>query len=286
MRDLAGHSGAVVALEPSTGRVRGDGLDARPTTPTRSPPQFARLNRPARGAPLLNRATQGLYAPGSTFKVITATAALESGKYTPADHHRRPRQLHHRADGAAVQRRRRDGRRGHAQRRADLLVQHRVRPGRPAGRLRPALLDHAATTASSATRRSTTRPTRWRPSGLYSNGHLLRRSAPVDVARVAIGQERLGVTPLQMAEVVGHHRQPAACACARRWSTGRCRRTATPSTRTRPEQIQRVMSPQTAFGADRHDAAGGGGGYRAPRRMLETCRSQARPAPPRRECPD
>ena len=29
------------------------------------------------------------------------------------------------------------------------------------------------------------------PSGLYRNGHLLRPGAPVDVARVAIGQERL-----------------------------------------------------------------------------------------------
>ena len=34
-------------------------------------------------APLVNRATQFGYAPGSTFKVVTATAAIDSGQFTP-----------------------------------------------------------------------------------------------------------------------------------------------------------------------------------------------------------
>src|SRR2546421_12930616 len=33
--------------------------------------------------PLFDRATQGLYAPGSTFKVVTASAALDTGRFTP-----------------------------------------------------------------------------------------------------------------------------------------------------------------------------------------------------------
>ena len=82
MAGLGQMRGAVVAIQPSTGRVL-----AMASTPTFNPnhvvTNFAKLNRAGSGAPLLNRATQGLYTPGSTFKTVTATAALKSRKYTP-----------------------------------------------------------------------------------------------------------------------------------------------------------------------------------------------------------
>jgi peptidoglycan glycosyltransferase len=81
--------GAVVALEPSTGKVL-----AMVSSPTYDPnllashkfsdvqQAWARLNG-SQKRPMLNRGIQEVYPPGSTFKLITAAAALSTGQYTP-----------------------------------------------------------------------------------------------------------------------------------------------------------------------------------------------------------
>ncbi len=86
---LAGRKGAVVAIDPSTGAIL-----AMVSTPSYDPNElsshdtaavrksYAKLNTDP-DKPMLNRALRQTYAPGSTFKIVTSAAALESGKYKP-----------------------------------------------------------------------------------------------------------------------------------------------------------------------------------------------------------
>jgi penicillin-binding protein 2 len=88
IRGLGNGRGGFVALDPRNGEVLGLG-----STPTFNPNDFAKpvisqsrynqLTSEASGYPLLNRAIDGEYPTGSTFKLITATAALQSGVLTP-----------------------------------------------------------------------------------------------------------------------------------------------------------------------------------------------------------
>ena len=81
---LAGHEGAVVALEPRSGAVRVmASVPSFDPNALRSQRAYRRLASGGGGRPLVNRATQFGYAPGSTFKVITATAAIDTGAFTP-----------------------------------------------------------------------------------------------------------------------------------------------------------------------------------------------------------
>ena len=81
---LGGRKGSVVAIEPATGKVR-----VMASTPGYDPNNldepgvYDRLRTDDANSPLVNRATQAGYAPGSTFKVVTAAAALDSGEFTP-----------------------------------------------------------------------------------------------------------------------------------------------------------------------------------------------------------
>jgi penicillin-binding protein A len=81
---LGGKCGAAVAIEPKTGRVL-----VSVSSPTYDPNliegNYEEASKPKFGCPpLLNRAAAGLYTPGSTFKVVTASAALDSGRFTPS----------------------------------------------------------------------------------------------------------------------------------------------------------------------------------------------------------
>lgn len=74
---LAGRPGSVVALDPRTGAVLA--MYSNPTYDDNNPSPKV----PCDDACQLNRATQGRYPPGSTFKVVTTAAAINSGKFTP-----------------------------------------------------------------------------------------------------------------------------------------------------------------------------------------------------------
>jgi penicillin-binding protein A len=86
---LNGRRGAVVAIDPSTGAILA--LVSSPSydpnllashSPAEVRKNYRRLDS-AKARPMLNRAMRQTYPPGSTFKIVTTAAALESGRFTP-----------------------------------------------------------------------------------------------------------------------------------------------------------------------------------------------------------
>jgi penicillin-binding protein 2 len=84
---FAGTGGAAVVLDARDGSVVA--MASNPSYPvdqfTNGIPAnlFSTFTQPGSNFPLLNRATQGLYPPGSTFKLLTAIAALEHPQAVP-----------------------------------------------------------------------------------------------------------------------------------------------------------------------------------------------------------
>jgi peptidoglycan glycosyltransferase len=200
LQGLNGRKGAVVALDPQTGAIKVmasvPGYDPNEIA---KPGTFTQLNKDS-DAPLLNRATQAGYPPGSTFKVVTAIAAMDSGRFTPnstvSGRNLKP------ISGVPL---RNFGNENFGQITVTDALTHSVNTawatiGEKLGK---------ATMAKYMNRLGFDEPVEVdlpreerRASGEFVNGRLIRpTSGRVDVGRMAIGQDKLNVTPLQMAMV-------------------------------------------------------------------------------------
>ncbi|HEV3407271.1 MAG TPA: penicillin-binding protein 2 [Gaiellaceae bacterium] len=87
--EWAANGGALVAMDPRTGEIR-----ALASNPTFDPDVYVgrvekkelrRLADPVANSPTLNRPVAGLYPPGSTFKPVTALAAMQEGMLHPSE---------------------------------------------------------------------------------------------------------------------------------------------------------------------------------------------------------
>ena len=155
-------------------------------------------------SPLLNRASAGLYVPGSTFKVITASAALESRKFTPGSLFVDPGYCT--VYGKRVNNF--DTTRPFGTISLESALTYSVNSvfcniGLKLGAKQ--ILDTAKRFGFYELPPLETPADERRASGLYKDGKLYypKADSDVDAGRMAFGQERMLVTPLQMAMVAG-----------------------------------------------------------------------------------
>jgi peptidoglycan glycosyltransferase len=195
---------------------------------------------------LLNRATQGLYAPGSTFKAITAATALDSGIYTPKSTFYDPGYCT--VYGKRVNNF--DTERPFGNLTLATALQNSVNSvfcniGLKLGAKK--ILEQAKAFGFYERPPLETPDSERLPSGLYRHGQLYdpKHDSDVDAGRMAFGQERLLVTPLQMAMVAGTIGNGGIL--MRPYVV---EKTVTPNgktrTRTKPTKIRRAVSPGTA----------------------------------------
>jgi penicillin-binding protein 2 len=85
----ASNGGAIVAMDPATGEILAlasyPAFDPATYVGRIDPKKLAKLAEPDANFPTLNRALAGLYPPGSTFKPVTALAALQEGVLSPGE---------------------------------------------------------------------------------------------------------------------------------------------------------------------------------------------------------
>ncbi len=197
---LGGYQGAVVVLDPATGAVR-----VMASTPTYDPNALrssaayeALVHDPA--DPLVNRAVQYGYAPGSTFKIVTATAAIDTGRFTPSS------TLSGRngivVSGVPLSNDQNDsyGPLTLTQALAKSVNTVWAQVAEQVGA--PTLARYMRRFGFDATPQLDYPPGEMSASGAYEHGRLVAPTSPlVNLGRMGIGQDKLQVTPLQMAEV-------------------------------------------------------------------------------------
>ncbi len=265
LESLGSRCGAVAVIEVKTGKVV-----VLASSPTYDPNDVeenfdevtgtdADCRRPDA---LLNRATAGLYAPGSTFKVLTAAAAIDAGRFTPSSSFFDP---------------------GYCE-----VYGKRVNnydTTRPFGRLNLAdALKYSVNSvfcnvgkelgAKLLVRYSKrfgfyedppleTPSSERAPSGLYKGTKLFdpAEDTDVDPGRFAFGQERLLVTPLQMAMLAGTIANDGVL--MRPYAVDRV---VAPDgsvvVRNRPDEIRRAVTPETAQAVADDDGGRSRGGHR------------------------
>lgn len=197
---LSGQRGAIVALEPSTGAVLA--MASAPAFDLSDVEgDFAKI-RNEDGSPLVNRATQGRYPPGSTFKVVTSTAALATGQFVPSSRFDDTGAFD--TPGGPI---RNFGNQVFGDHNLIEALTRSINTtfARIGTTLGPSGMGNAMDGFGFGEVPSIDLPEdQVVASGRYDGGTLLPNDeAGTDTARIAIGQERLAVTPLQMALVAG-----------------------------------------------------------------------------------
>jgi len=241
---LGGRRGSVVAIEPATGRVRAM-VSVPDFDPNSVPQSFEELNSEP-SSPLFNRATQARYPPGSTFKVVTAAAAVDSGRFTAGS--QLSGRNNKRVSGVRLQNF--DGEDFGQVTLTEALTKsiNTVWAEVGASLGKRTMLRYMRRFGFEAEPPLDYPRNQLAPSGVFNRrGRLVDAGDPIDVGRMAIGQERLQVTPLQMAMVaaaIGNDGELMRPTLADRAIApdGRIRE------RFRPDRLRRVVSPSAARG--------------------------------------
>jgi peptidoglycan glycosyltransferase len=207
-RLLGSQCGAVVAMNPRTGAVYV--IASSPTYDQnlieRHYSRVLHIQGACHdGSALLNRATQGLFTPGSTFKVVTAAAALDTGAYTPSSTFEDPGYCteYGQKISNALNPDQTAEAYGHVS--FSQGLEHSINSvfcniGMHIGAA--TIIDYAKRFGFYKLPPLETPANERLPSGLYRNGHLDNDVARADPGRLAFGQYTMQVTPLQMAMVV------------------------------------------------------------------------------------